>query len=356
MPQSDPNRTEDATPKRRQKARDEGNVAKGEELPKVVSILVGLITLHILIGFMGSHLTSVFVWIFGPALKMEMNPDNIHFVFTFCLRKIALIIIPIMLILAFFAFLTQRLQVGKLWTTKVFQPKLAQKLNIFSGIQKVMISTQTVVKLVKSVLQAIAIGIAPYLVLKSEMHNFLPLFYQNVEGIVAYILSTASTMVIYALVPMLIIALADLFYQRWDYEENLKMTQDEVKDEKKQAEGDPEVKQEQRQKMMGQMQQRMLDDVPKADVVITNPTHYAVALRYDPTESPAPMLIAKGLDHLAEKIKEIARENKVPVKENKPLAQALYKSVEVGEPIPEEMYQAVASILAQLYKYKRQNQ
>lgn len=353
MPQQDPNRTEDATPKRRQKARDEGNVAKGQELPKVVSILVGLITIHILIGYIGSHLESIFVWIFGPALEMELTSTNINYVFTLCLRKITIIILPVLIILAFFAFLTQRLQVGKLWTTKVFKPKLAEKLNVLKGIKKVMISTQTVVNLLKSVFQAIAVGIAPYLVLKTEMHNLLPLFYQNVEGIVAYILSTASTMVIYAIIPMLIIALADLFYQRWDYEENLKMTQDEVKDEKKQAEGDPEVKNEQRQKMMSAMQKRMLDDVPKADVVITNPTHFAVALSYNPAESPAPMVVAKGLDHLAEKIKKIAQENNVPIKENKPLAQALYKSVEVGEPIPEELYQAVASILAQLYKYKR---
>ena len=131
------------------------------------------------------------------------------------------------------------------------------------------------------------------------------------------------------------------------------MSKDEIKDEVKQALGDPVIKNKQKQKMMEVMQRRMLQDVPKADVVITNPTHFACALRYDPKETPAPMLLAKGADHLAEKIKEIARENRIPIRENKPLAQALYKQVEIGQVIPEDLYQAVASILAQLDKFKR---
>jgi len=160
-------------------------------------------------------------------------------------------------------------------------------------------------------------------------------------------------MVIYALVPMLVLAIADVVYTRWEYEENLKMTKDEVKDERKQAEGDPKIKQQQKMKMLRVMAQRMLTKVPKADVVITNPTHVAVALTYNVKEAPAPVVVAKGLDYLAEKIKEIAREHNVPIREDKPLAQALYKSVEVGQTIPEELYQAVASILAHLHKFKR---
>jgi flagellar biosynthetic protein FlhB len=144
-----------------------------------------------------------------------------------------------------------------------------------------------------------------------------------------------------------------VWFTRWNYAENLKMTKDEVKDERRQAEGDPRIKAKQRQKMMEVMRQRMLADVPKADVIITNPTHIACALRYDPTVSPAPTLVAKGLDHLAEKIKEIAREHNIPIRENKPLARALYKSVEVGDTIPMELYQAVATILAQLDKFRR---
>ncbi|MFW5721763.1 MAG: flagellar type III secretion system protein FlhB, partial [Desulfohalobiaceae bacterium] len=257
-------------------------------------------------------------------------------------------------LLALIAFVSVRLQVGPLWTTKVFEPKLGKTFNVVAGVKRMFISTQTVVKLLRSLLQACAVGLAPYLVLKSEFHNLVPLFYTNVQGTITYMLATGAKMVMYALVPMILIALADLFYTRWEYEENLKMTKHETKDERKQAEGNPEVRAAQRKKMMTVMQRRMLSDVPSADVIITNPTHLAVALRYDLSKAPAPMVLAKGADFLAEKIKDIAREHKVPIKENKPLAQALYKSVAVGETIPEELYQAVASILAQLHRFKAQ--
>jgi flagellar biosynthetic protein FlhB len=179
-----------------------------------------------------------------------------------------------------------------------------------------------------------------------------PLYYHNADGIAAFLVSVGSEMVIYALVPMVLISIGYLIYTRWDYKENMKMTKDEVKDERKQAEGDPTVKKEQRQKMMEVMARRMVEQVPKADVVITNPTHFAVAIKYDAAEAPAPIVLAKGVDHLALKIREIAKENGVPIRENPPLARALYKSVEIGEMIPEELYQATASILAKLFKFK----
>jgi flagellar biosynthetic protein FlhB len=179
------------------------------------------------------------------------------------------------------------------------------------------------------------------------------MFYATPANIAAYILSTGYKMVCYALVPMLLIAIADLVYKFYKYEEGLKMTKDEIKDERKQAEGDPKVKQKQQQKAMEFMAQRMMQDVPRADVVVTNPTHIAVALRYNALEAPAPLILAKGAGPIAEKIKEIARENLIPIQENKPLAQALYKQVEIGDMIPEELFQAVASILAKLDKFKK---
>jgi flagellar biosynthetic protein FlhB len=243
--------------------------------------------------------------------------------------------------------------VGPLWTTKVFEPKLSQFVNIVGGLKKLIFDVKTIVRLLKSLLSAAAIGLAPYIVLKSKFSLLPSLFYQNVESIAAFILQTGALMVFYALIPMLIISVADLIYTRWDYEENLKMTKDEVKDERKQMEGDPQIKGQQREKMMESMAQRMLQQVPQADVVITNPTHLAIALAYDALKAPAPLVLAKGAGHMAEKIKEVARENNVPIRENKPLAQALYKAVEVGDIIPEEMYQAVAQILAQLFKHKK---
>ncbi len=354
MPQTDPSRTEQATPKRRNKARREGNVPKSQELSKVCVLLAGLVALWILIGFIGNNLTDIFLKIFGNSLTMDLSRGNLFALLTYCSSKIALMVLPVLFLLALIAFVSVRLQVGSLWTTKVFEPKLGKTFNVVAGVKRLFISTQTMVRLLRSLLQACAVGLAPYLVLKSEFHNLIPLFYTNVQGTITYMLATGAKMVMYALVPMILIAVADLFYTRWEYEEKLKMTKHETKDERKQAEGNPEVRAAQRKKMMTVMQRRMLRDVPSADVIITNPTHLAVALRYDLAKAPAPMVLAKGADFLAEKIKGIAREHNVPIKENKPLAQALYKSVAVGETIPEELYQAVASILAQLHRFKAQ--
>jgi flagellar biosynthesis protein FlhB len=355
VPQSDPSRTETATPKQRNKARNKGNVPRSQELSKVTVLLGGFLTLFFLIGVMAKQMHNLFVWSFSENLSTQFTPESIYLLFQIVSGRLAVMILPVLIVCALVAFLTVRLQVGHLWTLKVFEASknLSQKLNIVSGLKRLFISTQTVVRLLRSLLQAIAVGFAPYLVIKQEAPNFLPLFYQDAETVAAYMLLTGAKMVTYALVPMLIIGIVDLIYTRWDYEENLKMTKDEVKDERKQAEGDPTIKNKQRQKMLMVMQKRMLESVPKADVVITNPTHLAVALRYNPLEAPSPVVLAKGADFMAEKIKNIAREHNIPLRENKPLAQALYKSVDVGEMIPEELFQAVASILAQLPRFKR---
>ena len=353
MPQKDPSRTEQATPKRRRKARQEGNVPRSQELSKVMSLLAGLIALRVGISFLNDEFTKLYNYFFdNGGIYLTLNQTNVYHLFLFCAKKIALLVLPIMIFIALVSYITLRLQVGQLWTTKPLQPKF--NFNILAGLKKLIIDPQALIRLARSVLQAAAVAIAPYLVLKAEFPNLLPLFYKNTAGIAAYILETGYTMTRYALVPMLIIGIADLIYTRWDYEQNLKMTKDEVKDERKQAEGDPTIKSKQREKMFAAMQKRMMKKVPEADVVITNPTHIAVALKYDPMQAPAPIVLAKGAGHVAEKIKEIARKHNVPIRENKPLARALYKSVEIGETIPEELYKAVAALLAQLYKYRKQ--
>jgi len=265
---------------------------------------------------------------------------------------LAKVVLPLLLIPGLTAYLIMRLQVGKLWQTKSMHPNFGKVFNPIAGLKRMFASQQTLIRLGKSLLQAAAIGVAPYLVLRKEMDVLPTLFYMIVEGLISYMLHISAKMTAYALVPMLVIAIADLIYTRWEYEEQLKMTKDEIKDERKQAEGDPRIKREQRQKMYAVMMKRMLEQVPKADVVITNPTHLAIAIRYDPLEAPAPMVLAKGANKVAERIKERAREHGIPIRENKPLAQALYKMCEIGEMIPEELYQAVAAILAQLFKFK----
>ena len=351
--QEDPSKTEKATEKRRKKQRNEGNVAKGQELSKVMVLLAGVLTLRFSIDFYHDQLTEIFRWAFKDAIFLEVNKKSAYTLFVWGLREMAILVLPYMITVAFIAWLSERLQVGKLWTTKTLKPKFSKMFNILSGIKKLMLSPDALVKLAKSILQAMAVAIAPYIVIQQEMPNLLPLFHSNPHGIIAYLLTVGYKMVCYALIPMLLIAIIDLFYQRWNYEEQIKMTKEEIKDERKQAEGDPKVKQQQRSKMMKMMASRMFQDIPKADVVITNPTHYAIALQYDPFVAPAPLVLAKGVNRIAERIKEVAREHDIPIEENAPLAQALYKQVEIGETIPEELFQAVAAILAKLEKFKK---
>jgi flagellar biosynthetic protein FlhB len=351
MAQNDPSRTENATPKRRNKARGEGNVPKSEELPKPLTLLFGLLMLQLYIGTIRTEIENLMKWFFTEGFVFELTPGSVHTLFQSCLYSISVMVLPIMLVIAVAAFITVRLQVGQLWAPKVFKPKF-QMFNVLSGLKK-LFSKEALVRLVKSIFMAAAVALGPYIVIKQAFGEVIPLFYQPAESIAAYVLNAGQTMFYYALTPMILIGIADLLYTRWDYEENLKMTKSEVKDERKQAEGDPAIKNKQRQKMMAVMMRRMMQDVPKADVVITNPTHLAIAIRYNAMEAPAPMVLAKGAGAVAQRIKDIARENNVPIRENKPLARALYKVIEVGDTIPEEFYQAVAAILAQIYKTKQ---
>ncbi len=353
MAQSDPSKTEQATDRRINKAREEGNVAKSQEVSKTLVILAGLFGLRFYIEQMGKDISNMFRWFFVESFHFEPTQGNVYELMLQCAVDMAKMILPVILFVGVAAYLALRFQVGKMWTTKVFSPKWDRLFNPMAGLRRMFVDPKTLIRLGKTLLQAVLIGVAPYLMLKGEMGNMMPLFHQDAHTLAIYMLQTSMDMVLYACIPMLAIAAFDLWYTRWDYSENLKMTKDEIKDERKQMEGDMLIKQKQRQKMMKMMMRRMLKDVPKADVVVTNPTHFAVALQYNPMVAPAPLVLAKGADHLAQKIKEIARENHVPIRENKPLAQALYKSVEVGETIPEELFQAVAALLAQLHKFKR---
>jgi len=354
MPQSDPSRTEDPTQKRIDKARKEGNVAKSEEMGKNFVVLVGLVSMWLYISYLAEHIKMLFRWFMSESSVFDANKQNVFETFQFVSVEIAKMVLPIMFALGLVAYVVTRAQVGPLWAPKVFNPKFDKFFNIAGGLKRIMFSLNSFVRLGKQLLQALCIAVATYVVIRSELPNIPPLFYTSAEGLAVYILEAGARVVLYALLPMLVIAALDLWYQRWDYNENLKMTKDEVKDERRQAEGDPQIRNQQKMKMMQVMARRMMQDVPKADVVITNPTHIAVALKYDASEAPAPICLAKGVDRVAEKIKEIAREHGVPIRENKPLARALYKSVDIGETIPEELYKAVAALLAQLHKFKPQ--
>ncbi len=347
--QEDPSKTEDATQKQINKSRDKGNVPKSQEAGKVVSLIGGLIGLYVWIGTMGEEVMSLFRFFLSRYQEIDPTPETVYDLIIWISFYIAKIILPILAFLGFLAWLTLRMQVGSLWTTQVFIPKW-EKFNVFASLKNMLLSPQTVFRLLKSLLFSAVIACVPAIIIMQEFPNFLPMFHEDAAGVMAYMLNTGFHMVYYTLVPMCAIAAFDIWQSRFQYFEGLKMTKSEVKDERKQADGDPEIKAKQKQKMMEVLQRRMMQDVPKADVVITNPTHIAVAICYNVQEAPAPLVLAKGADHIAEKIKEIAREHRVPIRENVPLARALYKSVEVGDMIPEELYKATASILASIWR------
>ena len=349
--QQDPSRTEDATPKQRNKQRQKGNVPRSQEVSKTMSLIAGLIGLYMWLGVMSTEVQNLYRYFLTHAHEFQASPQAVYDLSIWISTQLAVILLPLLLFLGFVAWLTVRMQVGKLWTTEVFQFKW-DRFNIFKALKNMFLSPQTAMRLVKSLLIAAVIAIIPAIILRQEYVNFLPMYHATTEGVAVYMLKTGFRMVAYTLIPMCAIAAFDLWQTRFAYNENMKMTKSEVKDERKQSEGDPVVKQKQRQKMMEQIMKRMLQDVPKADVVVTNPTHIAVALRYDATEAPAPVVLAMGADHLAEKIKAIAREHNVPIRENVPLARALYKAVEVGDMIPEELYKATAAILASIWRMK----
>ena len=347
----DPSKTERATPKRRNKLRKEGNVAKSQEFTKTCTLIVGFGSMYFYLPYAGKKLGQYWVECFNTLDENIITPTTAHAILWDFIVQLAIVCGPIVLCVALSAFIALRRQVGHLWTTKVFQFKWS-RFNIINGLKRVFFSVDTYVRLLKAVAIAVIIGYVPFMFIMGQTAVFSGLYYTNAHGLAAYLLSASAQMVKYTLIPIIAYALFDLWHSFYQYEENNKMTKDEVKDEMKQAFGDPVIKNKQKQKMFHFMQQRMMQSVPKADVVVTNPTHYAVALQYDPTVCPAPIVLAKGVDKLALRIKEVAREHGVPIKGDMLLARSLYSSVEIGDPIPEDLYKAVAAIIAEIWRIK----
>jgi flagellar biosynthetic protein FlhB len=257
---------------------------------------------------------------------------------------------PIMLIALLSGLIIGYAQVGFLFTTETLKPKLS-KINPINGFKRIF-SMQGLVNLIKSVLKVIAIGYVTYIYLNGKTHAIMSLMDMDLTQISSFIFTTALDLAIRICVVLVVLGVFDFGYEWWQFEKEMKMTKQEVKEEYKQVEGNPEIKGRIRQKQRQMSMRRMMQEVPKADVIITNPTHFACALKYDADESPAPILLAKGQDYVAIRIKEIAKEAKVEIVENKPLARAIYDTVEIGEAIPQHLYQAVAEVLAFVYSLK----
>ncbi len=346
----DPRKTEKPTPKRRNKSREEGQVARSIELNNAAIFLAIIINFLFFSKYVYRHLFDIFTWGFGDGLLQRITQKNIYTLLIVIMKHFLLIILPWLGVIMIAGLAVNIYQVGWKITWKPLMPKFSN-INPINGFQR-FISIQALLNLVKSIAKVVIVGFVLYYALKDEAKNIVVLMDKSVGDILIYISGLTYKIFLKVLMILIPLALADYFYQKYDFEENIKMTKEEVKDEMRQAEGDPQVKSKIRSKQFEIIRRRMLQEVPKADVIITNPTHIAVALVYERGEMNAPKVIAKGAGLIAERIKKIAQENNVPVIENKPLARTLFKVVELGEYIPESLYKAVAEILAYVYKLK----
>lgn len=349
-------KTEDATPKKLKEARDEGQVAKSTELNTAVMLFALFLVLKIYIGSIGNQFIDVYEKIYGSitlVVEDDMSMNIIMSLLGYAIKTIILIALPIFLVGVVVGFLVDKVQIKWKVTTKPLKPKLS-KLDPIKGFKK-MFSKEKLVQLLFSLLKIILIGVLVYDTLKDQWGLILSLYDFSLFQAIGVIGSMVISLGMQISSVFLVIGFADLFYQRMKFKKDMKMSKKEVKDEWKNAEGDPHIKGKIKSKMLEASRRRMMNAIPNADVVITNPTHFAVALQYDRESGSAPVVVAKGADFMAQKIKDIARENKVEIVENKPLARMLYFNVEIDQEIPQELYQMVAEILAYVYRIKNKN-
>jgi flagellar biosynthetic protein FlhB len=346
-------KTEPATEKKLNDARKEGQVAKSREVANGLGLLGVFIILKVWVGNIGTRLLAFFSTIYEkiPDVVVFWNGDmpsrEIAVIFRETMLNILIIILPILLIGFLIAFISDYIQVKWHPTTKPLRPKLS-KLNPASGIKKIF-SINSVVELIKSIAKIALIGWISYSYIVKKISMLYSMYSLSLMQGVKLAGDTVINLGIRISAVYMIIAAADFAYQKFKFAKDMRMTKQEVKDEYKQSEGDPQVKSKIRQKMQEASRRRMMQNLPQADVVITNPTHFAVAIKYDAQVSDAPIVIAKGEDYMAAKIKEVARDCGIEIVENKPLARMLYANVDIGQAIPPELYQAVAEVLAYVY-------
>ncbi len=343
-------RTEKATPRRRQKAREEGRVARSQELNSAVLLCLGITAIYFLGPALVIQLKQFMNYLFSEAPGMMVTPDTAVSFIISTVTTFFILLGPIFIILMVIAYGVNVLQVGILFTGKPLEPKL-DKLNIVNGIKR-LFSVRSMVELTRDVIKVILIGVVGYISIKSQLNSFYLLSDQSI-GLFAGVMGKQALMVALQIgAVMLILALLDYAYQKYDFEKNIRMSKQEIREEMKDYEGSPHTKARIRRIQREMSSRRMMREIPKADVVITNPTHLAVALKYNQDEMEAPMVVAKGERLLAEKIKEIATDADVPIIENKPLARALFNMCEIGSYVPAQLYRAVAEVLAYVYRLK----
>ncbi len=341
-------KTEDPTAKRMSDARQKGNIPKSQEINTVFVLLAGFWTLNILGASIYKEICAFMTHILSQPVD-TVNTETVMRIFISMVVVLVKTAFPIMGVIMLMGLIINFLQVGINFTTEPLGFKL-ENLNPINGFGRIF-SKRSLVELVKSLFKILIIGSFIYTYLKDEIAQMPYMLYIDLTASLPRIASIVFNLAFKVCGVIFVMAVLDFAYQKWEHYTNLKMSKDEVKEEFKQMEGDPQIKSKIKQKQRQMAMQRMMREVPKADVIITNPTHFAVALRYA-KGMKAPEVVAKGQDFVALKIKRVAREAGVTIVENRPLARALYAAAEIGETVPPELYKAVAEVLAYVYRLK----
>jgi len=343
-------KTEKPTPKKRRELREKGEVAKSRELPSVTVLLSALVALSFFGSYMYSHIQLIMKGAFSLPMMNDLNISEFMKFSQNIIGHFILALLPLFAAIFVTAILSNIMQVGFVVSGEPIIPKLS-KIDPIKGFGR-LFSKQAFMELCKSMLKLTIVGGVAFLTVRGELKNFVLLGDMELSSIFVYILNIFIKIFVRCSLAMIVLVIFDYAFQRWEFENRIKMTKQEVKDEFKKSEGDPLIKSRIKSIQMDMARKRMMQAVPDADVVITNPTHLAVALKYDSSTMGAPKLLAKGSGKIAERIRHLASEHNIPVLENKELARNLYSLVEIGQEIPPDLYQTVAEVLAYVYRLK----
>ncbi len=343
-------KSEEATQARREDFRKRGQVAQTKELASALFILVSLGFIYSLSKFFFKEISELFTHSFGPDLTAAVRNGDVVSGIRFAGEKMAILIAPVAGVGFIISLGSTLIQVGFLQVEDALTADV-NRLNPLEGLKRIF-SFKTLLEGFKNIAKLSLMIVVAYFTLRSEMWKLQWVMQFDAAQMMDYLGTLVSKLLGGIGVAMVVLAVADYFLQRWDLEKKMMMTKQEIKEEHKSREGDPMIKARIRKVQREMANRRMMDKVPKADVIITNPTHIAIALKYD-ANLPAPQLIAKGADLIAEKIKSIAKEHNIPIIENKPLARTIFKTMKLGQVIPKELFVAVAEVLSYVYKLKK---
>lgn len=342
-------KTEQATPRKKSDARKKGQIAKSKEIGLAVTLLASTLVIAVLGGYAGSQLGYTMRTFLNDYMRISLNYESLNKILFITIWRLAVVFLPLVLPILVMGVLANLVQTRGLMSFEPLKPDFT-KLNPINGFKR-MFSLRAVMELLKDTLIVVIVGYVGYKFIKDNYMYILTLGQLNVQAVAKAVGSLAVSIFFRITLILIVIAIIDYMFQIFQYNRDLKMSKQEVKEEYKQDEGDPQIKGKIKQKQREIAMRRMMQEVPKATVVVTNPTHVAVALKYEDGQN-APVLVAKGLDAVALRIKQVAKDNKVPIFENRTLARLIFKQVEIDQEIPVDMYQAVAEILALVYKMR----